>query len=80
MEHIEAMKSFRRVYPEREVTIEENYTVDSKHNAIRAGFPDGSFWFIVTDRTVSESFDSLKEALQRENLKIENKRHTGEER
>lgn len=64
MDRTEAEKSFRRIYPEKEVRIRENSEIDKKHNIIEAAFPDGTFWFAVSDRMVSASYNSRSEVVK----------------
>lgn len=55
-------ESFRTVYPEKEVRIIIVNAMNENEAIIHAVFPDGSFFFIVTENTVSHSYDSFEKA------------------
>lgn len=63
MERIDAIKTFKTIYPEREVMINNVVDVDENHYIINASFPDGEFAFIVGNNSVSSSYRNVEDAL-----------------
>jgi hypothetical protein len=57
----EARKMFKRIYPETFVKIVRLEQVEERY-IIQATFPDGNYWFIVDDCSVSNSYDSYSDA------------------
>ena len=56
-----AKKSFLRIYPEFR-PIPMGVSQDRTMIIFRCDFPDGTFYFRVDDRTVSQSYNSLEDA------------------
>ena len=46
---------FKRIYPEKDVTILETED-NGPYATIKAQFPDGIFYFVVTDSMVSQAY------------------------
>ena len=55
------ISSFRKVYPEKEIIV-INCHIQNNKGIIEASFPDGVYYFVVTENSVSSSYNSLKEA------------------
>lgn len=55
---------FRHIYPESDVHIIDTMVFPNKDNKaiIQAAFPDGEFFFIVDEHSVSSSYNSLDDA------------------
>jgi hypothetical protein len=60
----EAIKMFRRVYPESEISIGKITPVDEEHFVLNTYFPDGDFSFVVEKNCVSHSYNSEEEAIR----------------
>lgn len=60
----EALKLFRRVYPEKEVQILEQETMADDSALFKVSMPDGIFWFFVkpSHGVVSCSYNSYESA------------------
>lgn len=63
----DAIKQFRRIYPEREISaFAEAFNPDKKGEAsnfiITADFPDGTFYFTVDSYSVSSSYNTKEDA------------------
>mgnify|MGYP000641551136 CR=1 FL=1 len=57
----ECKKSFSKVYPEFKPLI-LGVTRDKQHVVVECEFPDGTFWFRVTENTVSNAYKSKEDA------------------
>ena len=57
----DVIKSFRRVYPEKEISITICERLDDI-GFVQATFPDGTFYFAVSENTVSPAYGSLNDA------------------
>ena len=57
----EARKMFKKIYPEEFIRIVRLEQVEERY-IIQATFPDGNYWFIVDDCSVSNSYDSYSDA------------------
>lgn len=60
----EAIKEFRRVYPEKEIFCSAS-KIDDEHYLIDATFPDGEFYFVVEKNIVSCSYNTKDAAISR---------------
>jgi hypothetical protein len=60
----DAIKQFKSIYPEREIFVCKVDKVNDNNYIIEAEFPDGTFYFVVSPRTVSSSFNSRGRAKQ----------------
>lgn len=65
----DAIKQFRRIYPELEISaFFEAFNPDKKGEAsnfiVTADFPDGTFYFIVTENSVSSSYNTREDAIR----------------
>lgn len=57
----EYRRLFKRIYPEPEITIVDILMLD--HNCIMTvDFPDGIFYFIVDEKTVSNGYKNIDDA------------------
>ena len=57
----DARKAFKRIYPEEYVRIMSLEQVD-QHYILETLFPDGVFWFIVDECSVSNAYKSYADA------------------
>ncbi len=55
------MKSFKQVYPERDIMI-YHCNIFGEKAIVTAEFPDGTFYFVVTERSVSSAYRSFEDA------------------
>lgn len=60
----EAIKMFRRIYPESEIRIGKIMPVDEEHFVLNTYFPDGNFSFVITENCVSNSYNSEEDAIR----------------
>jgi len=58
----DAIAMFRRIYPEQEVQIRSASKETDNQFIVHAVFPDGDFWFVVNNNSVSASYDSRAKA------------------
>lgn len=56
------IKSFRNVYPERSVIPGYIEPLDDEKGIVEGKFPDGTFFFIVSENSVSSSYDTFERA------------------
>ena len=56
----DVIKSFRRVYPEKEIIMTVCERLENI-GFVRASFPDGTFYFAVSENTVSPAYGSLND-------------------
>ena len=65
MTKTEAINEFRTIYPEKEVHINYCVKVNDKY-LISTTFPDGDFYFIVSNNSISCGYATKEMALRRE--------------
>ncbi len=56
-----AIKSFKKVYSERDIMV-NNCNIFGEKAIVTAEFPDGTFYFVVTERSVSSAYRSFEDA------------------
>ncbi|MEE3344714.1 MAG: hypothetical protein VZS44_11510 [Bacilli bacterium] len=52
---------FRKIYSEQEIKI-RNINLFDNCSILEADFPDGTFYFVVTNNSVSSSFNTYSDA------------------
>ena len=60
----EAIRQFKRIYPESFIRVLNADKVKDKY-IISAYFPDGIFYFVVSENSVSSSYDTESDAKRR---------------
>lgn len=63
MTNAEAYKMFKSVYPERDIYAYAK-EIDGENCLVTADFPDGRFYFVVSQNCVSASYNSEEQAVK----------------
>lgn len=64
MDKYTALKTFKHVYHENSITVLHTEQIDEKNWLIEADFPDGIFYFTVSENTVSNSYNDADSAIR----------------
>lgn len=64
MDKYTALKTFKHVYHENSITVLHAEQIDEKNWLIKADFPDGVFYFTVSEKTVSNSYNNADSAIK----------------
>lgn len=62
MDVSDAIKAFKRIYPEDSIQIFKTKQIYNNTYILGASFPDGDFYFVIDGNTVSSSFDDYNSA------------------
>lgn len=62
MDVSDAIKAFKRIYPEDFIQIFKTKQIYNNTYILGASFPDGDFYFVIDGNTVSSSFDDFSSA------------------